>query len=100
LCFELDTHWIVAGGADPVQWIHRVGDRQPLLHLKDFRITAEYKRQFAAVGDGNLNWKAILNAAGEHSIDYYLIEQDSCYGEDEFACLERSYRYLSERGLG
>ena len=99
LCFELDTHWIVAGGADPVQWIHRVGDRQPLLHLKDFRLSPEYKRQFAAIGDGNLNWSAILEAAGQYPIDYYLIEQDSCYGEDEFGCLERSYRYLSGCGL-
>jgi sugar phosphate isomerase/epimerase len=99
LCFELDTHWIVAGGADPVQWIHRVGERQPLLHLKDFRLNAEYKRQFAAIGDGNLNWAAILEAAGQYPIDYYLVEQDSCYGEDEFACLERSYRFLCEHGL-
>jgi sugar phosphate isomerase/epimerase len=100
LCFELDTHWIVAGGADPAAWIHLVGGRQPLLHLKDFRITPEYKRQFAAIGDGNLNWDAILGAAADYPIDYYLIEQDSCYGEDEFACLERSFRFLSERGLG
>ena len=92
MCFELDTHWIVAGGADPVQWIHKVGDRQPLLHLKDFRLSDEYKRRFAAIGDGNLNW-------AQYPIDYYLIEQDSCYGEDEFLCLERSYRFLAEQGL-
>ena len=36
LGFEIDTHWVVAGGADPVQWIHQVGHRMPLLHLKDF----------------------------------------------------------------
>ncbi len=99
LCFELDTHWIVAGGADPVQWIHKVGDRQPLLHLKDFRLSEEYKRQFAAIGDGNLNWAAILQAAAQYPIDYYLIEQDNCYGEDEFACLERSFRFLTEQAL-
>lgn len=99
LAFELDTHWIVAGGADPVEWIHRVAQRAPLLHLKDFHITPDYKRRFAAVGDGNLNWPAILDAAGQYPIDFYFVEQDDCYGEDEFACLERSFRYLTEYGL-
>ena len=59
----------------------------------------EFKRRFAPVGDGNMNWPAILNAAGQYSIDYYFVEQDACYGEDEFDCLTRSYNYLSEYGL-
>jgi sugar phosphate isomerase/epimerase len=70
-----------------------------LLHLKDFVMNAEFKRNFAAVGDGNMNWSAILDAAQQYPINYYFIEQDSCYGEDEFACLERSFRFLSQQGL-
>ncbi len=96
---ELDTHWIVAGGADPAVWIDRVGDRMPLLHLKDFSLSDEFRRQFAAVGDGNMNWDSILAAASRHPIEYYFIEQDDCYGEDEFACLKRSYDFLASRGL-
>jgi sugar phosphate isomerase/epimerase len=98
LKIELDTHWVVAGGGDPVEWIHRCGDRMPLLHLKDFAIDHQFKRNFAAVGDGNMNWSAILEAASQYEIDYYLIEQDDCYGEDEFDCLKRSYEYLRARG--
>jgi len=99
LKMELDTHWVVAGGGDPVQWIERCGERMPLLHLKDFKVNEEYKRQFAAIGDGNMNWAAILGAAGKFPIDYYFVEQDSCYGEDEFDCLARSYAFLSGFGL-
>lgn len=99
LKMELDTHWVVAGGGDPVPWIHRCGDRMPLLHLKDFRLNADYKRNFAAIGDGNMNWSAILEAAAQHPINYYFIEQDSCYGEDEFACLKRSFDFLHGHGL-
>lgn len=98
LKIELDTHWVVAGGGDPVDWIHRCGDRMPLLHLKDFVINDEFKRNFAAIGDGNMNWPAILEAASEYDIEYYFIEQDDCYGEDEFACLERSFNFLNSRG--
>lgn len=96
---ELDTHWIVAGGGDPAVWISQLGDRMPLLHLKDFTISDEFRRNFAAVGDGNMNWDSILAAAAEHPIEYYFVEQDNCYGEDEFECLKRSFTFLSDRGL-
>ena len=85
---ELDTHWIVAGGGDPVAWIDKCGHRMPLLHLKDYAVNDEFRRIFAAIGKGNMNWDAILEAAGRHPIEYYFVEQDNCYGEDEFACLE------------
>jgi len=99
LNLELDTHWIVAGGADPVQWINKVGHSMPLLHLKDFCLDSDNKRRFAAIGQGNLNWEDILIAAAKHPIAYYLIEQDNCYGQDPFACLASSYRFLSRFGL-
>lgn len=95
LKMELDTHWIVAGGGDPVAWIQTCGERMPLLHLKDFTVNAEFKRNFAAIGDGNMNWPAILAAAAAQPIEYYFVEQDSCYGEDEFDALARSFRFLT-----
>jgi len=97
ILMELDNHWIVAGDGDPVPWIHLCGDRMPLLHLKDFSVNGEFRPNFAAIGEGNMNWSAILQAAEQHPIDYYFIEQDNCYGEDEFACLERNY--LNRQGL-
>ena len=36
--FELDTHWIQAGGENPVEIIKRYSGRIRLLHLKDYRI--------------------------------------------------------------
>jgi len=99
LNLELDTHWIVAGGADPVHWIKKAGGSMPLLHLKDFCLDNENKRRFAAIGQGNLNWEDILAEASKHPIQYYLIEQDNCYGEDPFTCLASSYNFLSRFGL-
>ena len=93
---ELDTHWIVAGGGDPVAWIERVGDNMPLLHLKDFSINEQNRRTFAAIGQGNLNWSNILDTASKHPIEHYFIEQDDCYGEDEFHCLQQSYDFLTQ----
>ena len=94
---ELDTHWIQAGGADPAVWVARYGDRMPLLHLKDFAVNDEYQRVFAPVGHGNMNWTSILAAARQHPIEYYFVEQDNCYGADEFDCLQQSYDYLHQQ---
>jgi len=46
------------------------------------------------VGEGNLNWKAIIEAAEEGGVEWYIVEQDSCYGRDPFESLAISYRNL------
>jgi sugar phosphate isomerase/epimerase len=96
---ELDTHWIVAGGGDPVEWINACGDRMPLLHLKDYALSSDFQRVFAAIGKGNMNWNAIIGTAMLHPVEYYFVEQDNCYGEDEFECLAQSYETLADFGL-
>ena len=96
LNFELDVHWAQAGGADPAVWIEKFSGRQPLLHCKDYIVTSDGKRRFAEVGKGNMNWPAILNAAKAHGVEWYVIEQDDCYGQDPFECLEISLHNLEQ----
>ncbi len=31
--------------------------------------------------------------------EYAMVEQDNCFGEDPFACLERSFKHLRALGL-
>ena len=95
---EIDTYWIQHGGGDPAAWIRKLGRRQPLLHLKDM-VIAEKEQRFAPVGEGNLNWPAIMSAAAEVGVEYYLVEQDMSYGADPFECLATSYRNLVKMGL-
>src|SRR5262249_38046410 len=58
---EIDTYWIQHGGGDPAWWIRRVAGRSPLVHLKDMEMRGR-EQLFAEVGEGNLNWPAILDA--------------------------------------
>ncbi len=95
---EIDTYWIVAGGGDPVVWIRKMFGRQPLLHLKDMAISPEREQRFAEIGEGNLNWQAILQAARESGVEWLLVEQDQCYGRDPFESLAISYRNLRAMG--
>jgi len=96
---EIDTYWITAGGGDPAAWVRTLGPRQPLLHCKDMAMAPGREQRFAPVGEGNLNWPAILEAAQEVGVEYYLVEQDLSYDLDPFEAMATSYRNLKGMGL-
>jgi sugar phosphate isomerase/epimerase len=62
-------------------------------------VTPEREQRFAEIGEGNLNWPAILAAAAESGVEWYLVEQDRCYNRDPFESLDISYRNLRAMGL-
>lgn len=96
---ELDTYWIQAGGGDPAAWVRKCAGREPLLHLKDMAFHPKEGVRFAEIGEGNLNWPAILEAARAGGVEWYLVEQDTTYGRDPFESLAISYRNLRAMGL-
>jgi sugar phosphate isomerase/epimerase len=52
----------------------------------------------AEVGEGNLNWPAILQACREAGVEWYAVEQDECQ-RDPFESLKISYDNLKAMGL-
>jgi sugar phosphate isomerase/epimerase len=90
---EIDTFWIQNGGGDPVAWCRKLKRRLPLIHLKDYTVI-DNKPSFAPVGHGNLNMPAIVKAAETAGCEWFIVEQDDCYGGDPFEALGKSYRYL------
>ena len=90
---ELDIHWVQAGGGDPAETCLRLAGRLPLLHVKDFSVTAQGERQFAEIGYGNLNIPEIIAAAEAVGCQWFIVEQDTCLG-DPFECISRSLDYL------
>ena len=98
-CFksELDTYWIQHGGGDPAAWIRQLKGRADIIHLKDMAMQGSTQR-FAEIGEGNLNWDAILDACLYAEVEWYIIEQDTCYERDPFESLGISLRNL--KGMG
>ena len=96
---EIDTYWIQHGGGDPAEWIRHCAGREPVVHLKDMAITPDREQRMAEIGEGNLNWSAILSACEMGGVQYALIEQDDCYERDPFESLEISYRNCRAMGL-
>ena len=103
--FEIDTFWASGAGADPAQWILKVKNRIPVVHFKDFAIDwkaeetnlGHIARRFAEIGQGNINWPAVVDACREAGVQWYCVEQDRT-AIDEFESLKMSIAYM--RGLG
>ncbi|GHV72011.1 hypothetical protein AGMMS49928_26890 [Spirochaetia bacterium] len=83
--FCMDTHWMAAGGVNPVDWIKKVKGRMTIVHFKDYAIVKaavdrieEVHKQFAEVGEGNLNWPEIIKTCKEIGVEHAVVEQDIC----------------------
>ena len=98
LTFILDTYWVQYTGNNPAEWIHKLSGRVHCVHLKDLKKSLIRKRM-AVVGEGIIDFDAILSACKDSGTKYLLVEQDNCYGEDPFECLTRSYKNLRAMGL-
>jgi len=94
---EIDTYWIQHGGGDPAAWIRRMSGRCPAIHVKDMEMRGR-EQLFSEVGEGNLNWPAILEASKAAGVQWYIVEQDRCQ-RDPFESLGISLRNLQKMGL-
>jgi sugar phosphate isomerase/epimerase len=117
---ELDVHWVQRGGLDPVSTLEKYGERVAMVHLKDYRIgqlppeafqamaagddsafMAHFAGvvQFAEVGEGTLDFPAIIRKAQDIGAEYLLVEQDEQYGRSPLDCLRTSHDNLIGMGF-
>lgn len=100
-----DTHWVQSGGRVILDFFEKYKDRYDYIHTKDFGIghmgsTWEARPiEFAPVGEGNIDWKPILDFCKKQGVKSYAIEQDECYGRDEFECVKSSFDFLTRMGV-
>ena len=100
--FEIDVFWLRLGGQDPVALLREQAARTRLLHLKDVAPDAAVEfdegavpaEAFRDVGDGVLDFGALLEAAG--ALDYVAVERD--LGPGRLTGAARSARRLLGEG--
>lgn len=92
---EIDTYWIQFGGGDPVDWCRRLAGRLPLLHMKDFVVKPDGSPRFGYIGEGNLNFRGIIDAAEASGCKWFIVEQDTCPG-DPFTAVAQSLDYIGK----
>lgn len=79
--FEMDCGWVVVGGGSPVELLKRYPTRISMLHVKDFKRTAEpasvaYPPPAAELGQGTIEFHPIFAAAKRANIKHYFVEQE------------------------
>lgn len=95
--FEIDTYWVQSGGADPIAWIKKVKDRMAVVHFKDMVMGEEGKQKMTEVGEGNLNWKGIIETCDKIGVKWCAVEQDVCE-RSPFESLQISQKNLQKFG--
>lgn len=92
--FEIDAYWVQTGGCDVPAVLAQLGERVRLMHVKDGPLSPD--EPMVAVGDGQMDYAKIIPAAGH--VEWLVVELDRC-ATDMFEAVERSYGYLTVRGL-
>jgi sugar phosphate isomerase/epimerase len=88
---ELDMYWVVDGGADILDLLNRYRGRFKLAHIKDR--TADGK--MVDVGEGAIDWKAMIAKATDVGIEYFFVEHDEPAAPIA-ASVATSYNYLRD----
>jgi sugar phosphate isomerase/epimerase len=114
--FEFDTYWAARGGADPVEWLLKLGNRCDLTHQKDLpssakpvnlfdvfgkdaRITLQEliqtlnTDQFAEIGEGTMDLKGLIGTMRRIGVKYVFVEQDMT-AMDEIESVRISYQNI------
>jgi sugar phosphate isomerase/epimerase len=101
---ELDLFWATKAGQNPVEMFNKYPGRFQLFHMKDmFTKEAPYFKvastDFAPVGAGLIDFKAILAAKNVAGMKYFFVEQDATKDGKPFDAIETSIKNLTTKIL-
>ena len=88
-----DTAHLVASGIDPVEAIDRYSDRLKHVHFKDL---SSKTNQFMPLGQGDIDFAAILEAMRRANYDSWLLVELDSYEGDPKVAAEISKKYLDK----
>jgi sugar phosphate isomerase/epimerase len=99
--WELDLFWLAIAGEDPAARLRQLKGRVAAVHLKDIAAGAKTEfwegavppGAFKEVGNGTLDWTALLKACQDAGVEHYIVEQDQCPG-NPLDSITQSYRFL------
>ena len=92
----IDTYWVRCGGLAPIGFMKEYLDRVAYLHLKDGTEEGMRKYEFLELGQGIIDFPAIIEVAKSADIEWYVIEQDRT-DKTPKESMKRSRKYLGEK---
>jgi sugar phosphate isomerase/epimerase len=94
---ELDIGWVAVAQQDPVAILNQYKDRVIALHVKDVgKRTGEKDPPSVAVGEGVVDWKAVIGTAKKNGTKAFFYEQEAPYTRPILESAKMSADYLSK----
>ena len=105
LSFEIDTYWLGEAGADPKEWMKKMGERMKLWHIADRgwrgkknQITPIVECDSVELGTGNMPLDDLLSVAKDNGVEEIVLETHKNWiNNDPLLSLETSGKWLKER---
>ena len=96
---ELDLGWAARGAYDPVAVLASLKGRVDQVHAKDWGVVL-HEPIWRAVGEGGLNWPAIVKAGKAAGVKMWIVEQDTCpVTNDPFKSIAISFENMMAMGI-
>lgn len=95
---ELDVGWVTVAQQDPVAILNKYKDRVIALHVKDVgkRTSADKDPPSVAVGEGVVDWKAVIGAAKKNGTKAFFYEQEAPFTRPILESAKMSANYLKK----
>ena len=103
--FEFDSYWFAEGGADPLDWMQKLGNRMKLWHINDrgsrvrgASMTPILKSDSMELGTGNMPLDVLLEQAKKTGCEGVILESHRNWiDKNPIKSLQLSSKYLNER---
>ena len=105
VAFEFDSYWFADGGANPGDWMRKLGSRMRLFHITDRgarqsgpAMTPILKMDSMELGTGNMDLDGLLEIAIANGIEAVVLESHKNWiDKDPVKSLELSAKWLNAR---
>ncbi|MDA8595283.1 sugar phosphate isomerase/epimerase [Flavobacteriaceae bacterium] len=93
--FQMDLFWVTKAGASPQAYFEKYPGRFKIWHVKDM----SKEGLFAPVGQGTIDFGAILKLKKQSGMLYYMVEQDMTFDTPPLEAVKISHEGLKSFGF-
>lgn len=92
----LDLYHLGRCGYDMPAWIRRHAQRICMVHFKDARKLPDGTELLVPAGQGEIDWRGVVQACMEAQVPYGFVEQER-WDRDPFACLKEALDWVQSQ---
>lgn len=92
--FEMDIYWVVTAGEDPILWMKEYKNRFTLCHIKDRIKNTNEAFASCTLGEGGIDFQAIVSAGKKYGMKYHIVEQERYDGTTPLKAVEENAEYM------